>query len=275
LTGVYWSGNLGSMSKIWSSLIRLFFAVALLECGARGDVMNLSPVADTGLLQGNPTNNMGGHTNFIGGVLANGFATRGLIEFNPSASIPTNSIINSVTLTLTITASAPSPATFELHPLLVSWGEGNKTGQTGAPATAGEATWNARFTSGSLWSAPGGAAGVDYSAASSASTAVGPTSLLFNSTPGLVTDVQNWLENPAADFGWILIDQSEATAGTARRFASREDALGRGPVLTIDFTPAPEPSTLALLGIGATGLLFRFLSQRAELPSGGRRGTVK
>jgi hypothetical protein len=214
-------------------------------------LLSLSPVADTSLFQGNPDNNLGGHTNFAVGTMANGSVSRGLLRFDPTGLIPIDAIINSVTLTLRVTASASQSATFELHPALVSWGEGTKTGQTGAAATAGEATWNARFASTTLWETPGGLAGTDFATGSSASALAGATTLVFNSTPGLVLDVQNWLNDPASDFGWLLMSQSESILNTARRFGSREDGLGRGPVLLIDYSPVPEPSTLGLFGLAA------------------------
>jgi len=214
-------------------------------------MVNLQAVADTTLFQNSPDNNLGGSTNFITGTLASGFNNRALIEFSPSVSIPANAVITSVTLTLNVTAANGPNSTFDLHPMLVSWGEGNKTGPTGAPASAGEATWNARFNSSTLWSTPGGAAGADYSATSSDSAFIsGLGSYTFGSTPGLVEDVQNWLDHPSGDFGWMLLSQSEGTMSTARRFASREDTLGRGPLLSIDYSVVPEPSTLALFGLG-------------------------
>lgn len=225
---------------------------------ANADLITLQPTADTALFSGNPNNNLGGHTNFAAGTMANGSLSRALIQFNSAASIPTNSIIHSVTLTLAVTAAASAtPSSFELHPLLTGWGEGNKTGQTGAPASTGEATWNARFAPGTLWGTPGGQSGIDFAAASSGSTSIGGVgSFTFGSTSGLVADVQNWLNNPGSDFGWLLLNANESDANTARRFASREDGLGRGPLLSIDFSPVPEPSTLGLFGLGAMGLLW-------------------
>jgi hypothetical protein len=230
------------------------FSAASLPASAT--LLSLSPVADTALFQGNPDNNLGGHTNFAVGTMANGAVSRSLVKFDPSGLIPADAIINSVTLTLRVTASATQSATFELHPTLVNWGEGTKTGQTGAAATPGEATWNANFASISLWGTPGGLAGTDFATGSSASALVGATTLVFNSTPGMVSDVQNWLNNPAGDFGWLLMAQSESTLNTARRFASREDGLGRGPMLLIDYTLVPEPSTLGLFGLAGAACLW-------------------
>ncbi|MDB6015893.1 MAG: hypothetical protein JWR19_382 [Pedosphaera sp.] len=237
-------------------------ALALLS-GANGTAFaataNLSAVADTTLLQNNPNNNLGGHTNFAAGTMANGLHSRALLEFNIAGSIPTNAIINSVSLTLNVTAAASQSATFELHPMLASWLEGNKTGQLGAPATTGEATWNNRAAPGTAWGAAGGLAGTDFSATSGGSAFISTgTVLTFGSTSGLVADVQNWLLDPNGDFGWILLGQSESTINTARRFASREDGSGAGPTLIIDYSPVPEPSTLGLLGLAAgIGCWFR------------------
>jgi len=47
--------------------------------------------------------------------------------------------------------------------------------------------------------------------------------------------VQNWLDNPTADFGWLVLGD-ETTSGSAKRFDSRENAGGTGPRLTINFT---------------------------------------
>jgi hypothetical protein len=51
----------------------------------------------------------------------------------------------------------------------------------------------------------------------------------------LVEDLQNWLNNPAANFGWMLISDSEGVEFTARRFASREDSVN-SPILTVQYS---------------------------------------
>jgi len=95
---------------------------------------------------------------------------------------------------------------------LESWGEGTTgaggsiggTGQ-GSTANPGDATWNARMFPGTLWTTPGG----DHDAIASATLSV--TSVINNpytwlSTPGLVSDVQGWLDTPATNFGWEVIN---------------------------------------------------------------------
>ena len=54
----------------------------------------------------------------------------------------------------------------------------------------------------------------------------------------MVADVQSWLDNPASNFGWLVLGDETAIA-TAKRFDTRESASP--PVLTIRIhTRAPE-----------------------------------
>lgn len=55
-------------------------------------------------------------------------------------------------------------------------------------------------------------------------------------TPKMVNDVQNWIDNPASNAGWILIG-NEAEEQTSKRFDSREiEQIHNLPMLTINFT---------------------------------------
>ena len=53
----------------------------------------------------------------------------------------------------------------------------------------------------------------------------------------MVADVQAWLDNPASNFGWLVLGDETAIA-TAKRFDTRESASP--PMLTIEFIPGPE-----------------------------------
>src|SRR5204863_4518277 len=59
---------------------------------------------------------------------------------------------------------------------------------------------------------------------------------------GMVADVQAWANNPAANFGWILVAQDET--GPAIRFMSREGSPA--PSLVVDFT-APVGGTAPVI----------------------------
>ena len=56
----------------------------------------------------------------------------------------------------------------------------------------------------------------------------------------MVADVQSWLDNPANNFGWLVLGDESAVL-TAKRFDTRESAIP--PVLTIQYTaPTPTPT---------------------------------
>src|SRR5262249_30178359 len=144
-------------------------ALLVVTLPAQADLLsNLNPIADTALFETNPGNNLGGITDFPSGgtaaVLNTNIAqrSRALIKFDLSG-IPANAAINSVALTIVEVKeplSSPVASTYALNRALRDWGEGNKTGSIGSPATAGEATWTNRFFPNISWGAPGGAAGI-------------------------------------------------------------------------------------------------------------------
>jgi len=155
---------------------------------------------------------------------------------------------------------------FDLRRVLLPWSEGVQVPEVlespglGAPAMLGETTWDYRFALTNTWSTPGGQVGVDYATAVSGSALVqtiGET-VLFESSPGLLADVQSWVDQPSANFGWMLLTGDESVDRTARSFASRES--GFGPTLTISYTVVPEPSRLALAGISL--ILFTAIRRR-------------
>ena len=62
------------------------------------------------------------------------------------------------------------------------------------------------------------------------------------STPGLVADVQDWLDDPARNFGWILIG-NETTFPSSKQFDSGDYPIAAyRPALTIEYTSAPAAS---------------------------------
>jgi len=231
----------------------------------RADLLYLNPSADTSLLENFPDNNFGGQAWFNSGTTQNGPRNRGLVRFDPASQIPAGSIINSVSLQLEVVrqpVDGDAPSTFELHRMLRDWGEGTGTGQPpmlGRLALAGEANWSYPFAGGAPWAAPGGLPGVDFADLGSGDTYVYGTGLspyTWDSTPEMIADLQLWVDQPSQNFGWMLISRSEAERFSARRFGSREDGL-RSPILTIDFTPVPEPTLLALASLTFGALLLR------------------
>ena len=244
-------------------------AIGIWTCAGAGraDVMTLHPSADTTLHEYFPENNLGGLLYFTAGTTQNRPRTRGLMAFDIAGALPAGATINSVSLTLEVIGQpvdGDTPSNFELHRMLVAWGEGGGNGLPpflGAPAQLGEACWNSpAAVTGLNWGAPGGLAGVDFTAQRSGDTfiyGVNFSPYLFDSSFGLVADAQSWLDHPQSNFGWMMLTETEDEIFSARRFASREDPF-RAPLLQIEFTPVPEPSgALLLVMAGISGWLWR------------------
>jgi hypothetical protein len=228
---------------------------------AWGGTISIHPIQDSSIYSENNNSNAKG--GLFAGETARGALRRALLEFNIAGSgIPAGAIINSVTLGLTQTKNNHGQATtFELHPLSKAWSEGtsNGTGQGGFP-TLGDATWNFRLYNSSAWTSHGG----DFGSTSGTAT-IGTleTTYSFSSQAGMVADVQHWLNAPASNFGWLLRAASESPGfTTAREFGSRESSLAQQPVLTINFTPVPEPESRVLLGVAAITAAAYILGRR-------------
>jgi hypothetical protein len=253
---------------IWRASTSLLIALGTFWC--HGETISLQPVADTTLFEIAPDNNMGGTDFFNAGTSGNGSRNRALVQFDLTG-IPAGAVINSATLSMDIVhqpSTGMQISFFDLHRVLQSWGEGVQqpadpgSRGLGAPAGPGEATWNSRFAPNTTWLAPGGQEGTDFSATISATALVQGVGdpVLFESSPELIADIRAWIDQPAQNFGWMLVTEAEATQKTARGFASRES--GFGPTLLVEFTPVPEPSSIALVGVSL--LLFARIFPRAR-----------
>ncbi len=184
------------------------------------------------------TSNGAGENFFVGrSNQLTGSIRRGLISFNLVGQIPSNATITSVTLTLSMSRSNSGDQTVNVHRVLADWGEGtsNANGNEGggAPAATNDATWLHRFFNSAVWSSPG----ATYAPAASASQTVGLAGFYtWGSTSALVSDVQEWLNTPSSNFGWIIIG-NEAAAGNAKRFDTRENIVpANRPKLTVSYT---------------------------------------
>lgn len=222
----------------------------------RADLISLTPSQDNSVFAEN--NNSAGAKNFFFVGVTNGTAgttiRRAFMQFNLVGSIPAGATINSVTLSFERAFQGPSAANdvLELRPVLQSWGEGTSTGGgqggTGYVPTANSVTWNHRFFSTQSWTTPGG----DFGPASGSLLLDGNASFLVPSQPGMVADVQNWVNNPASNFGWALKYDNETAVGSARQFYSREAANANlRPKLTVDFSAIPEPNSCLLIGVAS------------------------
>jgi hypothetical protein len=228
--------------------VLLSLALAAILAGSSSSAIaqlaNINPIKDNTLYQYDPvegdvSNALGQH--FFAGETGMGELRRGVLAFDIAGNVPAGSTILGVTLSLNMSRTPTAdPRTVELHRLLADWGEGTSVAPgeegEGAPATTNDATWRHRFFDTIFWTTEGG----DFSATVSASQSVGTVGVYTWSSSQMRADVQSWLDDPASNFGWLVLgDESEIV--TAKRFDTRESASP--PVLTIQFRPpGPRPT---------------------------------
>ena len=245
--------------KLGFALLALTATTQLMST-AKANTISLGASRDATIYENTPDNSNGaGFTMFAGDNGMNS-PRRALLDFDVAGSVPTGSTITGVQLTLVLEGVAgtdSTPRTIALHTLLADWGQGTTgagmggggTGQ-GFPANPGDATWSQNHFGTSSWMNAGG----DFAPTSSASAVVSQSlnsAYTWGSTAALVSDVQNWLDSPGSNFGWLLMGD-ETGSQTFRQFYTQEAPnLAFRPELLIDFTPAsvPEPSTLVMAGI--------------------------
>lgn len=169
---------------------------------------------------------------------------RALLRFDLS-SVPAGSVVTSASVTLTTTKAITEDIDMSLHKVTSDWGEGNSNagepGGKGATPQANDATWSRRFHNTVSWSTPGG----DFVSSPSATAMVDNFLSVPKTTwggPGILADVQSWINTPAGNFGWVLIGK-EDLAYTAFRFASRENTVANDrPKLNLTYTVIPQPA---------------------------------
>ena len=237
-------------------------------CSSYGATTNLIAVADTTLFEVSPDNNLGGTltTLAVGSVAGGGLGQRArvLLRFDVSV-IPTNAVIDSAALTFTVVQqpAAAVPSSFRVHRFLKPWVEGVGEGNQGAPALAGETTWNSQFHGTTPWSPPGSAAGTDYTSSESGSVDVGGLAAYTVQDSGIAADVQAWVSGAAANHGWIMISSGEGVQRTARRVGSRTSG-GAEPSLAIQYTVAPANPQPQIAAVTQTNNQFQL---RFTVPS--------
>jgi hypothetical protein len=212
--------------------------------------VTINPAADNTIFQIPAGNSDGIGPDLYAGETERGFgARRALLKFDVAGSVPTGAHIDSVTLQLHVSKDLTSSVSVSVHLLTASWGEGTSNagepGGQGVVATPNDATWTDRFVGASpaqKWATAGGDFNSSASATANAATTIGNQVFYQWSSAGLASDVQNWLNSPSTQFGWLIKATSEVTVGTAQRFDSREGAIQ--PVLTINYSLPNLPPTL-------------------------------
>ncbi|MDH4070625.1 MAG: DNRLRE domain-containing protein [Ignavibacteria bacterium] len=165
-----------------------------------------------------------------------GALRRGVIAFDVAGSIPAGASIDSASLALFMDQTTSGAHVISLHRATSEWGEGTSSsgGGTGAPSTTGDATWIHTFYDSDFWTSAGG----DFAMLPSVSLSVDDVGTYHFRSAALAADVQGWLDNPAENYGWVLVGD-EAVNQTAKRFATKEHATAANrPVLTVYWSGA-------------------------------------
>jgi hypothetical protein len=248
--------------KKWYSIIVItcFFISSVIA----QTTVTISAAADNTIYQNPNANSNALGQNIFSGNNGGGSPRRGLIKFDVAAAIPAGATIISVTLTLNCNNSRTVADNVSLYKLLSNWGEGtSNAGATGdgagVAATPNDATWLTTFFPASFWISPGG----DYNPISSATTSINSTGFFTWSSADMVSDVQSWLSTPATNYGWILLCNETAT-GTARRFASKENAvIANRPSLSITYsTTLPVTLTHFSANVKNDGVLLTWETEQ-------------
>ncbi len=201
------------------------------------ETVTIQPAADATLIEdaGGALAN-GADSGIFAGRTAQGSGAirRALIRFDVAAAIPAGAQITSATLTLYMSKTRAAAHSISLQRVLTGWTEGMAAGSgAGEPVSAGDVTWLHTTYPGLFWTTPGG----DFSMTISANQTVNAAGFYqWGSTPGVVADVQSWLDLPSENFGWILVG-NEAPGVSAKRFDSREAPVtARRPILAITYS---------------------------------------
>ena len=237
------------------AIIPAVFILFLLPAVLKAQTMSFNPVADNSMYQDQPANSNGGGYHLFSGNTGGGSPRRALLKFNIAIPHPPENaiVITSATLTLHLNKTRSGSTNTGVYKVLSDWGEGGSNaggvgGQegTGAAATVQDATWVCSFANGAggcavAWPTAGG----NFNPLPSAVTAIGPGIANYSwSSSNMVADVQDWINNPGNNFGWIVLG-NESISTTADRFSSRENPTAADrPVLSVTYNLLPVKLSL-------------------------------
>jgi hypothetical protein len=208
------------------------------ECAAAETVVLEATQDNTIYSESADTSNGAGIYLFCG-VTNIGEKRRALLLFDVAGNVPEGATITSASLVLVVNRQPTSfaPSSISVYRCMSSWGEAGSDATAnegqGAPAQPGDATWTYRDYDTVVWTTPGG----DILLPLSAAVAVPGLGTYALEGANMVADVQDMLDNPADNFGWIVLGE-EAQSRTALRLPSREFTTQKSrPQLSIEYEP--------------------------------------
>lgn len=202
----------------------------------RDGLNNYEGTDDASIYEDRRGNSNGGLRYFFAGVNAQNSPRRSLLRFDLTGQLPANAVVTGVALEIVVDRSREASTTHTLHRITRGWGEGTvdsgNDGGAGATAMPGDATWLTARLNEENWTNAGG----DFVTSASGEAFIGLAGAVGRfEGPGLVRDVQGWIENPATNFGWMLRGD-ETGYQNAKRFLASENGGDQIPTLTIQYT---------------------------------------
>lgn len=203
--------------------------------------IELEPTQDNTIFSENQNSNGVGDWIFAGFTAADD-ERRALFRFDVASQLPSGALITDAVLELDMDKTISGSVMYDLHRITSDWGEGTSDAAAeegkGAAPTTGDATWENAFHDTVAWSAQGG----DFLGEVSASVSVSGNGTYRWSSAQLATDVQDWIDGEASNFGWLL-STADTSTGNAKRFKSRENPTASGrPKLTITYSTEVLPT---------------------------------
>lgn len=255
------------MSRERNRIAAILGLVMALSCGSvaqtRAETAVIPASADNTLYQndqGSVSNGTGQHL-FVGNN-SQGNTRRAVLRFQIDGMVPDGAVVESVSLMMYVSQANAGPMSVNLRALTNAWGEGSSDAPgpegSGAMAADQDATWLHRFFPTMTWNSPGG----DFSPNISAQAVVeAPGYYLWTGSKSsmptsiMLADVQQWVDRPDLNFGWLLMGEEDGFSN-AKRFNSRnhpDDQLH--PMLTIEYAvpqQVPAVSTWGLVILALT-----------------------
>ncbi len=263
----HWTGMLGAVCLAWIAGATQATVISYQQGGDNALVSGYSGAQDAELSSQFPNSQFGISNGYfrVGETGRGAQVLHGLMRWDLSSLAGQYSAINSITLTYfddssyeTGTNGGGEATVFALKPANAAWVEN-------------DVTWNNQVQGGAMaWAGSGGAstAGVDYDSTPLCDylyVANGPAiykTITLSGHAGLsLTDlVDQWSGDQANNAGYLFRSNTEGSTYTYDylHVNGKENAtLANRPMLTIDYTPVPEPAMLGLGLMVAAALLRR------------------
>lgn len=174
---------------------------------------------------------------------------RAMLKFDLT-SIPSSATLGLASLILhCISEADATDYTVGAHRAITQWYEGAKNAAAPDGGQDGS-TWSLRNANGSLaWGAEGGQSDTDYVASATDSVVITGANADF--TWDVTADAANFVSVALTNYGWWMINASETTIDSRKRFSSSDDATAaQRPKLAVEYTESAAKGRMFLMGVG-------------------------